>query len=217
MGSLQLASKTIERVLIVDDDQSVRESFSYPIEELGLRPIDQSDPLPELSRFLEEAQHKSDAAICDHRLRVGKHYAPFNGAELVASFYRVGFPALLCTRWDQAGVDDIRPYRPHIPVLLNPGDLDPETLREGLELCSNELAGSYHTNRKPWRTQIRVEEIDSEAGFAGVIIPAWNPTEGVRLRLSDIPISPESGILYARVNLGAERQEDLYFHWEAGG
>lgn len=216
MTSLQFATRTIERVLIVDDDKGVRESFSYPVEELGLRPIEQSEPLPELLRFVEDARDKSDAAICDHRLRLGSYYAGFNGAELVASLYRIGFPALLCTRWDQAGVDDIRPYRRNIPVLLNPGDLDPETLKAGFEVCSNELAGDFQPHRRPWRTQIRVEEIDEEAGFAGVIIPAWNPTEGVRLRLSEIPAVSGGAFLYAQVNLGAERQEELYFDWEVG-
>lgn len=216
MASFQLAPRTIERVLIVDDDEGVRESFSYPVEELGLHPIDQSEPLPELPQFLEEAQSKSDAAICDHRLRVGTFYASFNGAELVASLYRVGFPAVLCTRWDHAGVDDIRPHRQCIPVLINPGDLDPETLRASFEICLDELAGNYQPHRRPWRTQIRVEEIDEDAGFAGVIIPAWNPTEGVRLRLSDIPEVRKGEFLYAQVNLGAERQEELYFEWEAG-
>jgi len=212
--SLQLATRAVERVLIVDDDKGVRQSFSYPVEELGLLPIDQEEPLPSLTTFLDDAQSKSDAAICDHRLRVAGHYAPFNGAELVAGLYRVGFPALLCTRWHQAGVGDIRRFRRYIPVLLNPSDLDPETLRVGLEVCSNELAGSFQPHRRPWRTQIRVEDIDEEAGFVGVIIPAWNPTEGVRLQLADVPGVQGKEFLYAQVNLGAERQEELYFEWE---
>jgi len=53
-----------------------------------------------------------------------KTYATFNGAELVASLYDRKLPAILCTRFEFADLDEIRPYRQRIPALLRPDELD---------------------------------------------------------------------------------------------
>ena len=127
-------------------------------------------------------------------------------------------PAVLCTAWEEAGVDEIRLFRRNIPCLLKPDELDPESFRRALELCIEEFEGHFRPSRYPSRTLVRVEDMDQDNAY--VVLPGWNPQEVIRLTLR--AISPDvrayvkvGARLHAHVNIGAERQEELYFDlWE---
>jgi len=95
---------------------------------------------------------------------------------------------------------------------------DPDTILHGFDQCLRELNGEVSSIRKPWRTLIRVADINTEAGqpVADVCIPAWNPNERVRLPVAlitkDIDVAVNAGMrFFARVNIGAENADELFF------
>ena len=218
--ALRIEGREVERIAIVDDDKAVRDNYEMSVEELKVSAVNESGPLPDLDTFVHAAPGRAHAAVCDFKLRV-RNYATFDGAELVARWFDIGFPALLCTKWDRANIDEMRRFRARIPVLIRPTDLDPDRIIEGLAVCIREITGTPLASRKSYRTLIRVEEVsDDRTPYVYVVVPAWNPAEVVRLLLTDLPenvrpkVSPDAR-LYATVNLGAEAYEDLFFRsWE---
>jgi hypothetical protein len=218
---LVVAGREIERVSIVDDDSGAREGYEYSVEDLDLTPIQEAGPLGTLDDFINRTSVRSDAAICDHHLRK-RNYAQFNGAEAVAAWYRRGFPALLCTRYETAEVEEIRRYMRYIPVMMKPDRLDPSTLEAGIDQCIGEFNGEFKPNRRPWRTLVRVDDVvqDGLHPWFGVIVPAWDSGEIVRIWFDQVPANLHAIIkpdvrLHATVNLGAESPEELFFdNWE---
>lgn len=214
-----LLGRAINRIQIIDDDPRVREAYEYSVEELNVSPVLADGPLPTIDRFVEHSREVADAAICDFQLRV-KNYASFNGAETVALMYRNQFPAVLCTRYEQANIDEMRRHRRYIPVLLRPDELNPESITKGLEACLKEFNNEYPSSRKPWRTLIRVEDVDNDNGFFYVVIPAWDQNQVIRILKKDVPKYiqerlVEASRFHARVNIGANRHQDIYFYeWE---
>ncbi len=211
---------TLHKVAVIDDKSDARASYADCLVDLGLEPVDEEGPLDPLDCFVEASRRRSDAAICDYRMKIS-NYAPFNGAQLVSEFYRKRFPALLCTRFE-GEIDEIRRFRKHIPILLNWEDLmDPDTIQFSFERLVAELRGEIPPSRRPHRTLIHVHDVDQRRGFVHVFIPAWDPRKGLRLRINDIdgavqPLLHEDIWLHAHVNIGAENHEDLFFdRWEA--
>lgn len=216
-----VSGTVIENVAIVDDDAASRKSYELPLEDLSLSPDPVQGPLPNLQRFVAEIAARSDAALCDHHLRKA-NYADFNGAEVVASWYAVKFPAVLCTKWEKAEIDQIRRHRSRIPVLIQPEELakDPETFIRGLEEVLFEMNGDFRPSRRPWRTQVSFPEVDDNGLIVYAEVPAWPGGQVIRLQKTDLPetlllqLKPDYRC-HAKVNIGAERQEDLYFlDWE---
>lgn len=218
---LSINNVTIARVEIVDDDPVARAAYAYPIEDMELVPVF-PDRLryTDLHEFVNLVQQRADAAICDYNLSV-KNFANFYGSETVSALYERGFPAILCTRYGKAEVDSIRPFRRYIPCLLTPDNLDPTTIEKGFRKCVEEIQGIFLPSRRPWRTLLYIEEYENVRGYIYLIIPAWNPKEIISLRLDTLPIEIQQLMkqgqshFHAKVNLGAENYEDLYFtDWE---
>jgi hypothetical protein len=219
---ITIAARSIRRISIIDDQAPVRESYELSVEDLGAESVPEAGPLAPLPNCVESVSRRTDAAICDYNLKV-RDYSPFNGAELAAEFYKVHFPAVLCTKWHTASIDEMRPYRRFIPSMVDPAKLDPSSIARGIEACIREFGGEYLTVRRPWRTLVRVEDVrrlDQGAIFLYVVVPAWNANEVVRLPSEIIPsdvlrdLGPGSR-LHARVNLGANGNEELFFEeWE---
>jgi len=218
--TLILQGRRIESVSIVDDDPNARAAFGFPVEELNLEPVPAEGPLPDLSQFVEETRKIAQAAICDYKLSV-RNYASFNGAQLVALQYQNRFPAVLCTRWETASIDEMRRFRRYIPVLLRPDEFNPDSFVRGLECCLEEFQGRFRPSRRPWRTLVRVEEVDHERSYLYIVIPGWDSHEVVRLQLEDVPPEIQQGIepemrFHAQVNVGTESNVELYFEgWES--
>jgi hypothetical protein len=217
---MKLAAAEIERIGIVDDELEARESYEYAVADADLEAVSMEGPLPNLLTFVEDLPQKADAVLCDHHLSV-KNYANFTGAALVASCYDRRFPAVLCTDWEDAQIDLIRPYRPRIPALIRPHDLTPESLTAGLEIFLKEINGEWTQERKPWRTQILV--VDEDGGNRDpfyVEIPGWSSDEVVRLTKNVVGLEVREHLrtgqrFHAKVNIGADRQEELFFlDWE---
>jgi hypothetical protein len=215
----QSQSEPLQRVALVDDDQSVRAGYHWTVEDAGLIAVDEAGPLGTIEEASRIIQSDSDAALCDHQLQV-HDYAYFSGAELTASLNTQQFPAILCTRWEEAHIDYIRPYRRWIPVLMRPEELNPESLVQSISVCRQEFESGPADFRRPWRTQIHVAEIDVDNDLFYVELPSWSRDLVIRLRGDILPDSLRSSIepgmrLHAQVNAAAETAEDLYFiDWE---
>jgi hypothetical protein len=222
--AITIATRSIQKISIIDDQALVRESYELTVEDLGLESVSETGPLDdEIPNCVQAVSHRADAAICDYNLRVKGGYSKFNGAELAAGFYKVQFPAVLCTKWHTAVVDEMRQYRRYIPSLIDPSKLDPTSIKIGIESCIREFDGDYRPVRRPWRALIRIEDIrktDGGSEFVFVVIPAWSSNEVVKLPTTLIPaeILQKLGAgsrLHAKVNLGAAGNEELFFEeWE---
>lgn len=219
---MRVLEREISRVAIVDDQAESRKSYGYTVENADLLAVPADDPLGDVvsNARLNTLQSKSDAALCDFNLS-GRAYASFNGAELVSHWYRENFPAILCTKWEKVQIEHIRPLRRWIPVLMQPSDLNEESLVAGLEDCIYELQGNFKPERRPWRAQVHFLEADKEfSGYYFAEVPGWDRSEVFRIKTSDISSNAEHIILpdfrcHARVNLGAEDLESLYIcDWE---
>jgi len=87
----------------------------------------------------------------------------------------------------------------------------------------NELAGDVQPNRRLWRTLVRIEAVGQDAGthFFLAVVPGWDSSRSIRLSFQEVPEHIRAHLkpgtrLHARVNIGAETLEELYFEdWEA--
>ena len=221
--AITIAKRSIQKISIIDDQALVRESYEFSVEDLGLESVSETGPLDEkLPNCVKAVSQRADAAICDYNLKLNA-YSSFNGAELAAEFYKMQFPAVLCTKWYPAVIDEMRQYRRFIPSLVDPASLDPTSIKTGIESCIREFGGDYRPVRRPWRAMIRIEDIrqtDGGSEFAFVVVPAWSSNQVVRLPTTLIPpeILKKLGAgsrLHAKVNLGAVGNEELFFEaWE---
>jgi CheY-like chemotaxis protein len=210
--SLIINNKPIRSVMVIDDQQAARDAMAFSVEDADLKPIFHEHPFKSIAECLYTVT-TADAAIFDHHLKPG-NYANFDGAEAVAQLYRQQFPSLLVTAWAKASIDNIRPLRQNIPILIRSGDAESQVIKSGFEQCINEFSGHYSFSRKPWRTLVRIEEVDSEISRVYVVIPGWNPNEIVSLPLVMFPKVKEvvpGTRFFAKVNTGADQQEELYF------
>jgi FixJ family two-component response regulator len=206
----------ISRVAVIDDDADKRDSLSEFVSDAQFTPIIIPGPFRKIDKFVSTIKSQADAAICDHRLQTRK-YASFFGAEAVASLYTNGVPAILITSWGKVDEGLMRSHRSQIPVLMAREDLSCEEIIKALEICVKEISGEVLPTRKTWRTLLRVEGLTKVGNkiMADIIIPSWNPNEGVRVpielfgRLRNKVAAGRR--FFAKVNTGAVNSADLYF------
>ena len=215
---LQLRDRSVTRALIVDDDPEARQSYEYVVEELDLDPHPLKGPLDDVPAFIETIE-PSDVLLCDYHLRL-HNYATCNGDQLVAECYRANVPAVLCTTIADAVLrrDCLR----YIPGLIKSGNPDPDELVAAWGRCLSELNGTFEPSRRPWRTLVRVAELDDERKLAYVIVPPWDVRKKIPIDVDSLPsairdrLAPDRRF-HALVNTGADNHEDLFFEsWEAG-
>jgi hypothetical protein len=210
----------LETVKLVEDDKMVRASLRSQVEFAELTAIEEVGPrLGTLEAYLSRP-FDADAGISDFQL-VPSGYANFNGAELVAAWYRKSIPALLCTRFEHSQIDVIRPHRRNIPVLMAPDELTPESLLAGLRMCMDEFEGKFVAARKPWRAQVHFVAVDPDDARAYLVeLPAWGRELIVKVRINDLPSALRARLApgfrcFAQSNIGAEMSDDLYISdWE---
>jgi len=217
--ALTIADREISTMCLIDDDSSVRDSYLLNIEDLNLEAQSIKGPIDDLDSFIRDHTAISQAAICDQNLTVGG-YSKFDGAEIVVRWYKDRFPVILCTKYEQEIAIKLRKFREFIPALLDPDELNPDSIQKSLEVCINEFRGKILPSREMWNALVRIENIDRETNTLNpdlnVVIPSWRPQKGIRLMLRDLPEAIRSQVregtrLSARVNIGAERHEDLFF------
>lgn len=216
---LSLEGRDIDRVLIVDDDPGAREAYAGHVEDARLDPVLADESYGSVEALLKKAEDsKAQAIVCDFHLSV-RNYATFDGASAVARWYERSTPALLCTNFEKAQVDEMRCWRHRIPVLMRPDEFDSNAFIDGIRACLREFRGEYLVTRKPFRTMVRVVDRDERAMY--VQVPAWyEPSTAIDLLESAVPAhvwaaaTPDRRF-HAKVNIGATRMEELYFKdWE---
>lgn len=205
----------MHRISIVDDEPGSIESYGFTVEDADRVPVPQLGPLGSLDDYLSKTHRGADAGLSDFDLHTHS-YADFTGAELVARWYDQAFPGVLCTRYEKAQIERIRPYRRKIPVLLKPDELNIDTLMTGLEKCIREISGDFTPVRRPWRTQVHFlyQDNDTHNTFFAEI-PGWSSTEILKIRLDDLPAYVRINVredyrCHAYANVGAVEAEDLY-------
>lgn len=214
---LAVNGKNIVNVGVIDDTPDVRATVSEELKEADFIPYDFAGPYQNTEQLVRELFARTDAAVCDLHLNQ-RNYAPFSGAEVVHRCYLERFPSVLVSRFTKADNDHIRRYRRWIPVALDYRDANPDSITNGFTICLREFKSEFVPSRRPWRTLIRVEDVDPESKppMVFAIIPAWNPDEGVRFPLDIVPMEMRDNVqadvrIYAKVNIGAESQDELYF------
>lgn len=212
---LTIKNKIIQRIQIIDDEPSARETMSDYVDDAKLTPINAVGPFKSIDFFLTKTIEESDAAICDHRLMIKGQYANFDGAEAVAKLYDNDFPAILCTNYSSGDIDIIRQFRSRIPVLIRTDDLDPSILLSAFKLCVEEISGIFSTRRKAWRTLIRIEDVDEQAKMIYLVLPGWDSSERIRVPIAMFPTESQKFLMsgfrfHAEVNLGADNPDEIF-------
>ena len=124
---------------------------------------------------------------------------------------------MLCTTFTD--VTARRDYLRYIPALLKTSSPEPSVFIDAWARCLRELRGDFHPSRRPWRTLVRVEEVDN--GYLYAIVPAWDVRKKIRIDSDGIPDelrrqAQPGKRFHAEVNIGAESHEELFFvSWEA--
>jgi hypothetical protein len=213
--SVVILDHELDATLIVDDQDDAREAYEDTVEDAELTPLPEPGPVAGTVEdyFRRVREGPASAGLCDHLL-AHRNYARFSGAEFVAECTRNGFPAVLCTNYGEM-IDEIRPYRRWIPSLQRPSKMTPDDFIRGLEECLYEIHHGFRPRREPWRTMIKVLEVHREEGRFLLEAPAWSSTV-VPLKFRNVPdeiierLTPGFRCR-ARVNLGAESLDEIYF------
>jgi CheY-like chemotaxis protein len=217
--SITLAGRKIDRVLILDDQPSARQAMRLALEEAGVEPVVEDGPIV-LDSLLKHASSSGDAVFSDYRLTPG-NYAKVQGDKLVASCVKKKIPALLCTTYSDIDIMINRQLIRYIPVVLRTQSPGPDEIVDSFKICLSEMFGKTLPSRRPWKTLVRIEEIETDRNYCYVVVPAWDVETKIRISIESIPsrirrhLKPDQR-LRALVNIGAESQQDLFFdQWEA--
>jgi hypothetical protein len=214
-----IAQISLKKIAIVDDELDLAEAAGWDVEDAGFESFRVNGSFIDIDVLASHIEKNAQGALCDHRLaNYGR--TNFSGAKLVAALYDRKIPSILITQY--AAIDanvSIRKFRRKIPVLLSRDEANAATIKKGIEDCVLELSGKVPSNRKPYRTLVRITKIDRESGedVVDAIVPGWNPHEALRFPAVLIPEkirqdSLKAGVrLFAQVNIGADKSEDLYF------
>ena len=214
---MRINNREIQRVLIIDDDPAARDGYSYPVEDLELEPIKVTDPFETTESFIANIRD-TDVVACDYHLR--KHrYAPCDGDVLAAECFKAGIPGMLCTSYTDVAATIRRDCLRYIPALLTSNSPEPDSLVEAWKECLNEMSGRFRPTRRPWRTLVRIAEIDFDRACFYVVVPSWDIHKKIRIDNEGVPASIRNclkpdGRLHAQVNIGAESYEELFFEFE---
>lgn len=113
--SLTINNKSIQRVMLIDNQADSLDAIAYHVEEASLKPIVHHNSFTSIQECLSMVTTKAEAAIFAHHI-APKNRTHFTGALAVAQLYRQQFPSLLVTAWAEADIDNIRLFRRNIPV-----------------------------------------------------------------------------------------------------
>lgn len=215
---MQILDREISRVFIIDDDPEARESFTYTIEDLELEPVEFTGPISSANDLIGSVE-STDAILCDLHLKQ-RDYSTCDGHEILEACYNEQIPGVLCTTFTDAGYTINRKSLRFIPAFLRTSSPSPDVLMDAFTKSLAEMNGTFHPTRQPWRTQIRIEEVDPSLNYVYAVVPAWDVRKKIRI---DRDVVPEQiygsfhneKIVHAKVNIGAESYEELFFvSWE---
>lgn len=205
---------TRKKVAVLDDRPRGRTTLAGELRRANFEPEIFAGTYSNIPNLVTQVLHsESQAAVCDYKLNLF-NYVRGNGAEAVREFYNNKLPSILITNIDEQIIEEIRPYRRYIPVLLDKADIYPDTLKEGIQVSEEELRGHFQPNRRPWRAMIRINWIDN--GIVGIVLPGWDSDQEVHVIKDIFPTTLWQHLVpdrrfFAQVNIGAEDESELYF------
>ncbi len=207
----------IERALIVDDEPDARDAYEYAVEDMDVLPYKVADGLRDSMDAFVSTIQAGDVVLCDFHLKK-RNYASCNGDEVLAKCFRAKVPGVLCTSIAEPWIrrDCLR----YIPGIVRTGNPQPADLIGALARCLRELEGEFEPDRRPWRSLVRVDDIDQERHCFYAVVPAWDVRTKVRIYNDNVPANIQALIepdrrFHALVNTGADSARDLFFDsWE---
>jgi len=215
--TLILNGTKINCVGIVDDSEDTRETISDDLRDANFTPHPFVGPFATMDELLQGVLRTADAVVCDHHL-TPRNYAPGTGAEAVGWWYENHFPSVLVTRYEKAEIEEIRRYRRGIAALIPSDEANSDEIVKGFEVCIGEFRNQFTPARKPWVNMFRIDDVDktSQPVHVYVVVPGWNSDEAIKLPMDIFPDDLQKHVkseerFFAKMNLGAENQEDLYF------
>jgi hypothetical protein len=212
--------KSIRKMAVIDDDSRVRASYSETLQDFGFEPVEIEGPLDDVSRLFDGPLKDCDAVMTDLVLR-GGGYAMYDGGDIAVEGRRRRIPVLLCTAYDNVNLKLPRSQRRLVPAIFPKAEFGRSLLMSGIERCIAENDGRFSVERRPWRTQIEVVDIDEDCKYAWVIVMGRSADERTSIFMNELPEDIQIGLnkgrmLHAKVNVGAKSREELYFDdWEA--
>lgn len=214
---LEIHGQQIARALIVDDEPEAREAYEYVIEDMGISPQQVTTKIHDGIDSFISSIGPTDVILCDFHLK--KHsYAPCDGDRLTAACVQAGYPGVLCTTIPEASIR--RDYLRYIPGIIRTGNPEPDDLFHGWERCLLEQEGNFEPTRRPWRTLVRVDDVDPERRLFYAVVPAWDIRKKIMIDYDALPQELRDSVypghrFHAAVNTGADRIQDLFFdRWE---
>ena len=214
---LTIGNRQIKRVQIVDDDPDAREAFGYLVEDMGLEAIHVAKLPGNSIQNLLDTLNSTDAILCDFQLRK-RSYALFNGDQVIKQCFHRGIPGVLCTSYPEEPIR--RDYLRYIPGFLSSEIPGPDSLEQAWTLSVQEMAGIRQPSRRPWRSLVRVDNVDLDRKYLYAVVPAWSVQTKVRIELDNLPtrirkLAEPGRRFHALVNTGAFSPRDLFFdEWE---
>ncbi|HTA13313.1 MAG TPA: hypothetical protein VK781_00470 [Solirubrobacteraceae bacterium] len=212
-------------VAVLDDDVGQAKAVEFQLQDVGVETIVVNlDEVPTLDRAIDWITHKVNAVICDVQLSHLHSGVSYNGAELMSSV--IGdckIPGVLTTGFkDDVGMW-VRPHRHRIPVLISRDETEePEVLVDGVEACRVEIAKGRGPDRETHRVPLYIEKAGiTEVGVAlDARVGGWSRKASMRFpavmldeRYADLDaaLAITGQVFFARVNLGAQHETDLFF------
>lgn len=222
---LPIASTTdFETVAVFDDDTGQAATAKLQLADIGVTAlIADLDKVSTLELAVEWTSTNAQAAICDVQLNNLHGGVGFTGSQLVSQLVSERKCASVLTTGFIGDVGMwVRPYRKDIPVLLLRDQTeDPEAFVDGLESCAAEITQGRPPERETSRVPLFIEKagfadrqlaLDARVGGWMHTIPMRFPADMLNLPLDESAARDLVGkVFFAHVNLGAEREADLFF------
>ncbi len=225
VADITRAGTVFRNVGVLDDDDGQAKTVGFQLEDVGVEPvIADLDDVPTLESAIAWILERELAGlICDVQLNNLQRGMQFQGAQLVSRVVEEHrLPCVLTTGFGADLGMLVRPYRAHVPVLLGREETeDPDALVGGLHRCAAEIRDGRGDERRTWRVPLFIERTGmTEHGAAlDVRVGGWAHKTPMRFPASMLgperAAPPADGglvgkVFFARVNLGAERESDLF-------
>lgn len=214
-----LEGRLIQKIAVIDDDPTVRSSYVEALQDLDVEALEVDGLSGNASAAWDAVLKGCDAVLTDLVLK-RSGYSPFNGGVIAVEGGRRNIPTILCTSYTDVNQELLRFERRHVAAILPQAQFELDPFKEGLRRSICELDGNFLPERRPWRTQVEIVDIDPDRSYVWVIVMGRSPNEKIKVYTSELPNVLQNRIdigviTHARVNTGAESAKDLYFdEWE---
>jgi CheY-like chemotaxis protein len=215
----------IGTVAVLDDDTDQAKVVEMQLQDIGVETIIADlAQVSKLEQAIDWITGNANAVICDVQLNHLQSGICYDGAQLMSAVigdYRI--PGVLTTGFkDDVGMW-VRPHRRRIPVLVSRDEtVKPEVLVRGVETCRAEIDHGRAPDRETHRVPLHIEKtavVDDRVAL-DARVGGWSRKASIRFPADMLgrqynTIDAARGIVgrafFARVNLGAEHETDLFF------